>query len=100
MRVLLDGHAVADSARAIRLEETGYPPRLYFPLTEVADTVLKVSDKTTHCPFKGNTRYYHVVVGSRYLDNAAWCYPTPMASMKTIAGHVAFDHPDLVIQQR
>lgn len=100
LRVVLDGHAIADSARAIRLTETGYPPRLYFPLTEVADTVLKLSAKTTHCPFKGDTRYYHIVTHSRQLDDAAWCYPWPIASMKAIAGHIAFDHPALVILPR
>lgn len=97
---MLDGHAIADSSRAIRLTEAGYPPRLYFPLTEVADTVLKLSAKTTHCPFKGDTRYYHVVVGTRRLDNAAWCYPSPIASMKAIAGYIAFVHPALVIGPR
>ncbi|MDA3919839.1 MAG: DUF427 domain-containing protein [Salinisphaera sp.] len=100
VRARVGDRTVADSGRVIRLEEPGYPVRLYFPRSEVADTVLLASDKTTHCPYKGDTRYFHIQIEGRQLDNAAWCYPSPIESMRAIAGHLAFDHPDIVIDEQ
>lgn len=97
VRVALAGHTLADSRSAIRLEEKGYPPRLYIPQADIDERWLQVSETTTHCPFKGDTRYYHVVLNDQQWDDVAWCYPEPIASMQAIAGHLAFDHPELVM---
>lgn len=97
MQVRAGEHVLAVSDQVIRLEEQGYPPRLYFPRGDIAETFLVVSDKTTHCPYKGDTQYFHIRTDAGQLDNAAWCYLEPIASMQQIAGHLAFDHGDITV---
>ena len=45
----------------------------------------------THCPFKGNARYWHVVVGNTCLENAVWSYETPAEGASEIEGLLAFN---------
>ena len=96
-RAQLASHLLAESTSAIRLEETGYPPRLYFPMADIDERWLVASATTTHCPYKGDTRYYHVRLDGQQWDDVAWCYPSPIPSMQAIAGHLAFDHAELIV---
>lgn len=84
------GRLVAESTAAILLTERGYPPRAYVPRADVV-AALTPTEKTTHCPFKGDTTYFDVVVDGAAFPNAAWSYPTPFDEMAPITGHVAFD---------
>lgn len=88
--VMLEGTPVAISQNAVLLNEKGYPARAYVPLADV-DATLNETDKTTYCPFKGNTRYFTVSAGGQALENAAWSYPTPYDEMADIVDLVAFD---------
>lgn len=90
---------LADSEMALELAETGYPPRLYIPMADVATDWLCVSDTTTHCPYKGDATYYHVHVDGEQLDDAAWCYAEPITAVEAIRGHVAFDDAALVVER-
>ena len=47
VRVTVAGRIVAESTRALRLEEKGYPPVYYLPRTD-ADTSLLVRTMHTH----------------------------------------------------
>lgn len=97
VRVCLTDIVIADSARAVRLDERGYPTRYYLPRADVRADALVASSKHTHCPYKGDTDYFHVMIDGQQFDNAAWCYPQPRTEMTAIAHHVAFDHPRLCI---
>ena len=89
MRALLDGHAVLDSTRGSLLYETGIPPVLYVPVDDLADGYLEESDHTTHCPFKGDARYWSLRVGDRVVENAVWYYPEPLATASWLRDHAA-----------
>jgi uncharacterized protein (DUF427 family) len=88
--VTLNGDIVAATTSAVILREDGYPTRAYVPRQDVTAT-LTPTDKTTRCPFKGETTYYNVTAGGETLQDAAWSYETPYDEMAPIAGHVAFD---------
>lgn len=88
--VAYGGTAVARSNTAIHLTEDRYPPRAYLPRADIT-AELKKSEKTTYCPFKGDTVYFHVTVDGATLENAAWSYETPFDEMAAIAHLVAFD---------
>lgn len=62
----------------------------YFPPSAVDFERLRESDTTSVCPWKGTARYYHVVVGDRVNEDAAWYYPDPKPAAVEIADHVAF----------
>ncbi len=90
VRVVVAGETVADSTRVKLLHETGLTPVYYFPQGDVRSDLLEPSDHRTHCPFKGDASYHHVVVGDRRIENAAWYYPEPLDEAPPIEGHIAF----------
>ncbi len=63
---------------------------MYFPLASIKPTVLKTSQHTTVCGWKGTANYYDVVVDGKTNPDAAWYYASPKDAAKEIAGRVAF----------
>jgi uncharacterized protein (DUF427 family) len=86
---------VADTTRALTLQESTYPPVQYVPLADVDPALLERSDHTTYCPYKGDAGYYSLVVDGERAEDAVWTYETPYDAVGEIAGHVAF-YPDQV----
>jgi uncharacterized protein (DUF427 family) len=86
IRVELNGEVLADSTRAIALEETELPTRYYLPREDVRMELLTPTDTTSHCPYKGDASYYSAP-GS--ID-AFWVYENPSEEdAKPIAGLLA-----------
>ncbi len=90
VRVAVDGVVLADSTNARVLVETGLPPRWYIPKTDVRMDLLAPTDTVTHCPYKGQARYWSARVGDRLVPDLAWSYRTPLPESQKIAGLVAF----------
>lgn len=90
LRVEFAGEVVADSTEALYLFEAGHLPVYYFPADDVHFDLLRASDTTSHCPRKGDARYWSIEVGSRRSTDAAWGYPEPIETCPDISGHVAF----------
>jgi uncharacterized protein (DUF427 family) len=84
------GSTIVDSDDVILLHETALPPQWYFPLADIDPTVLVESDHTTHCPFKGDARYWHLRVGEKLVENAVWNYPSPVSGAPDLRGLAAF----------
>ena len=95
VRVRFGGQFVADSRNVLLLRETGHVPIYYFPQADVHMDLLVPSDRTTSCPRKGDAVYWHVRVGDRTAEDAAWSYPRAPADGPALAGHVAFDWPKM-----
>lgn len=77
LRAELGGETVVDSVRAQLLHESGHLPVYYVPLADVRADALEPSDTTTHCPFKGDARYWDLHAGGRRVADAVWAYPAP-----------------------
>lgn len=92
VRVTFRGEVIADSRRAIALEEGAYPVVYYLPRTDVKMDKLARTGHSTHCPHKGDAAYFSIVGGP---DNAVWSYEQPKAGMQAIQGLLAF-YPDKV----
>src|SRR6266545_4472552 len=90
VRAFLDNVAVADSKRVLLLFERGHLPTYYFPPEDVRMDLLEPTQRTTHCPYKGDASYWTVKVGDRTAENAAWGYLEPLPDRTDIKGHVAF----------
>src|SRR5947209_18742297 len=60
IRAMIAGEAIADSRRAMLLQESGLQPTYYFPPEDVRTDLLEPTDKHTHCPNKGDASYYTV----------------------------------------
>ncbi|KAI1409298.1 DUF427-domain-containing protein [Hypoxylon sp. FL1857] len=98
LEVRVGGVVVARTNSAFHLHETGLPCRYYVPATAVDHRILRDSETTTACPYKGVANYYDVEVGD---DDAArqttvkdlvWYYKTPTLECANIAGFLCFYH--------
>ncbi|MCX4765164.1 DUF427 domain-containing protein [Streptomyces sp. NBC_01275] len=86
VKVVHDGHVLAESDRALVLRETGCPVRYYLPAEDVRLDLLTPSDTHTYCPFKGTASYWS-------LPDAAdlvWAYPDPKPDVAEIKNHLCF----------
>jgi uncharacterized protein (DUF427 family) len=90
VRVIFNGAVVADSARALVLQESTYKPVFYIPRQDAQMALFTRTTNSTHCPYKGDASYYTIKVGDRSAENAIWSYETPFPAMAEIAGHLAF----------
>jgi uncharacterized protein (DUF427 family) len=86
---------VADTVAALELREAGYPPIQYIPLADVDQALLRPTDTTTYCPFKGDASYYTLATADGDLPDTVWTYRAPYPAVAPIAEHVAF-YPDRV----
>ena len=88
--VRLDGEVLADTRDALVLEEGRLRPRWYVPEADLSAERFAPSNKTSHCPFKGDAVYRSVRVGDRVEEAVAWSYPEPLPEVAEIAGRWAF----------
>ena len=90
LRVVFAGAVIADTRRGLQLCETASPPTYYFPLEDIAAEALVASARRSLCEWKGQARYFDVVVRDARAANAAWCYPQARAPFEALAGWIAF----------
>ena len=95
VRISFAGKIIADTTRALTLQEAGYPPVHYIPRADTDMSLLKPTRHSTHCPYKGDASYFTIEANDRSADNAAWSYQQPYPAVKEIKDHLAF-YPDRV----
>lgn len=88
--VTFDGRAIANSTRALRLDEPGLPLRVYIPRADVDAQVLVASSRQTFCPYKGSALYHSLSSSGATARDAAWYYPDPCAQVAQIKDHLGF----------
>jgi len=91
VRVTVAGKIVAESTRALRLEEKGYAPVYYVPRSDADMSLLVRTEHYTYCPYKGDCTYYSIPVGGSKSVNAIWTYENPHEAMASIKEYLAFD---------
>jgi uncharacterized protein (DUF427 family) len=97
VRVEIDGVRVAESSRPRILFETGLEPRYYLPKFDVRFELLRPSELSTSCPYKGTARYWSVVIDGTEHTDVAWSYPSPLAESTAITGLVCFYNDRAVV---
>lgn len=85
MEARWNGEVIARSEATVVVEGNHY-----FPAKDVSADMLVASDKTSHCPWKGDASYYSVKAGNDLNKDAAWYYPAPKSAAGEIAGRIAF----------
>jgi uncharacterized protein (DUF427 family) len=90
VRVTLQGRVIAESSKALRLEEKGYPPVYYIPREDVDMSLLVRTTHYTYCPYKGDCTYYSIPIGGARSEYAVWTYETPYEAVASIRDHMAF----------
>ena len=95
VEVVVNGVTIAKSDGAMRLEETGLPPRYYLPREDVRMDLLRSTTFHTTCPFKGEASYWSLDLGDEVLDGIMWSYEAPIAGAEAITGMASF-YPERV----
>lgn len=86
------GKVIADTHRALVLQEASYPRVYYIPREDADMRALERTDHASYCPYKGEASYYSVRGGTA---NAVWSYEAPYDPVAEIRDHLAF-YPDRV----
>ena len=84
------GAILGESSEVLELSEGDMDPMIYFPRKDIAMAFLDASDKTTHCPHKGDATYFSIVNKSSVTENAVWSYETPIDAVAEIKEYLAF----------
>lgn len=95
VEVRVGDRVIAESASALTLREADYPPVQYLPLADADPDVLRHTETTSYCPYKGEASYWGIATEDGELTDAVWGYEHPHAAMAMLAGHIAF-YPDRV----
>jgi uncharacterized protein (DUF427 family) len=90
VRVEVDGVTIAESSRPTLVFETGLPTRFYLPKTHVRMDLMEPTESATHCPYKGEARYWSLRVGDETHRDLAWSYPAPLPESQKLIGLVSF----------
>ena len=93
------GAVLGESTAALELTEGDYPPVIYFPRADIAMAFLDESEKRSHCPYKGDASYFHIIAKSGELSDAAWSYEEPKSEVAEIKDHLAFYASKVAVEQ-
>ena len=62
----------------------------YFPAEALKREYVVESNHRSSCPWKGQARYYSLLVDGDMNPDAVWYYPEPYEAAEQIRGRVAF----------
>lgn len=91
LRAAVDGTILVDTHDTVVVFETALEPRLYVDPTYVRTDLLRRSDMSTYCNYKGFATYWSVDLGDRVIEDAAWSYADPPPESLPIKGFLSFD---------
>ncbi|MCV7229214.1 DUF427 domain-containing protein [Mycolicibacterium komossense] len=91
LRVAVDGAVLVDTTDTTIVFETSLPPRLYVAPALVRTALLRRTETTSYCNYKGSATYLAVTIGSTVIEDAAWSYQNPLPESSPIAGLLTFD---------
>lgn len=91
LRVSVAGTVLVETADTTIVFETALAPRLYVRPDTVRADLLRRTDTTSYCNYKGWATYWATVVGDTVTDDVAWSYEDPPPECLPIKGFLSFD---------
>jgi uncharacterized protein (DUF427 family) len=91
LRVAVAGTVLVDTEDTIILFETALDPKLYVDKAAVRTDLLRRSDTSSYCNYKGWATYWSADIGGTVVDDVAWSYEDPLPESSRIAGWLSFD---------
>jgi uncharacterized protein (DUF427 family) len=91
LRVTVGGVALVDTTDTVIVFETSLAPRLYVDPSVVRTDLLRQSESTSHCNYKGDATYWSAAVGDVVHEDVAWSYQDTPPETLPIRGCLSFD---------
>lgn len=91
LRVTVADTVLVDTTDTTIVFETSVPTRLYVAPALVRTDLLRRSETTSYCNYKGYATYWSAVVGDLVVQDVAWSYDDPMPETMPIKGFLSFD---------
>jgi uncharacterized protein (DUF427 family) len=85
------GTTLVDTDNTVIVFETAVATRLYVDPAHVRTDLLRRSETTTYCNYKGFATYWSAVLDGQVIDDIAWSYPDPLPETLPIKGFLSFD---------
>lgn len=97
LRVEVAGQTLVDTDDTTIVFETSLAPRLYVHPKHVRTDLLRVTDTSSYCNYKGVATYWAAVIGDTVVPDVGWSYAEPLPETEQIRGYLSFDGPDVVV---
>jgi uncharacterized protein (DUF427 family) len=91
LRVSTAGVTLVDTAESVIVFETALAPRLYVHPSAVRTELLRPTETSTYCNYKGYATYWAAMVGDAVIEDVAWSYQDPPPECLPIKGYFSFD---------
>ncbi|HVN50512.1 MAG TPA: DUF427 domain-containing protein [Acidimicrobiales bacterium] len=91
LRVEVAGTVLVDTTDTLVLFETALGPKLYVRPALVRTDLLRRTETTTYCNYKGYATWWAAVVGDTVVEDVAWSYEDPLPESLPIKGQFSFD---------
>jgi len=90
LRAKVGNIVVADTVKALIMQESDHLPLYYFPMADVREEFLMASATQTQSPFKGVATHYSLNTGVTLVEDAGWRYLQPLPGCPPVADYMAF----------
>ena len=92
LRAYIDGTELVDTDDTVIVFETALEPRLYVDPAHVRTDLLRRSETSTYCNYKGSATYWSAALqNGTTIEDVAWSYPEPFPESLAIKGFFSFD---------
>jgi uncharacterized protein (DUF427 family) len=91
LRVTVAGTVLVDTTDTVVVFETALAARLYVDPSHVRTDLLRRSDSTSYCNYKGDATYWSAVIADTVYEDVAWSYDDTPPETLPIRGFVSFD---------
>ena len=91
VRVYFNSQLIADSKKMMLLRETNHLPLYYFPKQDVRMDCLQPSNHTAYSDLKDEGIFWHVQVGDKIANNAAFTFRNPPGNGPKLEDYIAFE---------
>lgn len=93
LAVSVAGVTLVDTDDTVIVFETSLAPRLYVDPQHVRTDLLRTTDTSSYCNYKGAATYWAAAVGDHVVADVAWSYPDPPPETAPIRGFLSFEGP-------
>lgn len=91
LRVSVGGTVLVDTVDTVIVYETSLAPRLYVDPAAVRTDLLRRSETTSYCNYKGHATYWSAVIGEQVFADVAWSYSETLPESVAITDFLSFD---------